>query len=107
MPRVHVIFGKDANGNQTRTEVPFTVQEEADWDAREAASLATPYYVPMPLIRERLEDAGKWEAAVNAMTAAQRLKLATLRQGVLNTDATAIALCNSIGVDPAVILARE
>lgn len=101
MARVHVVYG--ANG---RSEVPFTAQEEADADDRKAAELANPYYVPMPLVRERLEAAGKWDAAVNAMTAAQRLKLATLREGILNTDATAIALLNSIGADPAVILAR-
>lgn len=64
------------------------------------------YYVPMPLVRERLEAAGKWDAAVGAMTAAQRLKLATLREGIANNDATAAALLNAIGADPAVILAR-
>lgn len=102
MTRIHKI----RNGDGTYTDVPFTAQEEAEWDAREAAQLTAPYHVPMPTVRERLEVAGKWDAAVAAMTAAQRLKLATLRDGVLNTDATAIALLNSIGADPAIILAR-
>jgi len=66
------------------------------------------WYVPVPLLRQRLEMAGKWAAAATAImaTPATMLKLVTLEQGVAHDDEEALTLLRGIGADPAVILAR-
>jgi hypothetical protein len=66
---------------------------------------SAPAYVPASLIRTRLQAAGKWDAAVAAMTPGQMAWFCTLELGVLPDDATALALLNGIGADPSVILA--
>jgi hypothetical protein len=73
-----------------------------------APTPASSWYVPVALLRQRLEAAGKWAAAAAAIAVdpATMLKLVTLQQGVANDDAQALALLRGIGADPAVILAR-
>lgn len=66
-----------------------------------------PRYVPVPLMRERLEAAGKWNAlaAILAADPPTMLKVLTLARGVDATDPEAIALITAAGANPAVILA--
>jgi hypothetical protein len=95
--------------------VPAGVTVQVGW-VRGAAGFAPAvapaapafWYVPVPLLRQRLEAAGKWVAAATVIVTkpAMMLKLVTLQQGVANDDAEAIALLNGIGADPAVMLAR-
>ncbi len=73
-----------------------------------AQFLPTSWYVPVPLLRQRLEAAGKWVAAATVIVSKPpvMLKLLTLQQGVANDDADAIALLQGIGADPVAMLAR-
>ena len=67
----------------------------------------TTWYVPVPLLFSRLVTAGH-AAAAEAAIAAQpglMLHLMSLRQGVANDDAQAVALLAAIGADATVILA--
>lgn len=73
--------------------------------APETAPIA---YVPNWLVRERLQDAGKWDAAVAAMSPAQQIEFATLQLGIDPADETVIALLTDIGVpNPAAILGPQ
>lgn len=65
---------------------------------------SAPRYLPAPLLRERLEAQGKWDAVVGLLTIPQVLKLATLREGVAPDDADMLALLGAAGVDVNAVL---
>jgi hypothetical protein len=66
-------------------------------------------YVPVPLVRARLEDAGKWPAVTTLLfqpaNQAMLLKLLTLSEGIDPADTQARALIQAVGADPDAILA--
>lgn len=64
-------------------------------------------YIPAWLVRERLETANLWDAAVAAMSTAQQLKFCSLQIGIDPADKTVIKLLTKVGTDPAVILAAQ
>jgi hypothetical protein len=69
---------------------------------------ATPRFVPVAIIRERVTAAGLWVAfatALDMLPAEKRWHLLTLREGVASDDADAIALLSAIGADPDSVLA--
>lgn len=70
-----------------------------------AAPRPTARMIPVALVRERLEAAGRYDALVQRLTPAQVLKLATLREGVDPADPQVRGLLAAIGADPAAILA--
>lgn len=68
-----------------------------------------PAYIPVPLVRERLEAAGKWADVASLLfqagNEAMLLKLLTLAEGIAPDDAQARALIAAVGADPDAILA--
>jgi hypothetical protein len=68
---------------------------------------APPAYVPAGIIRQRLQQAGLWTAAVTALMSApeKMLWFTTLEQGILPGDPIATPFLEAIGADPAAILA--
>lgn len=68
----------------------------------------TAWFVPVPLLRQRLQAAGLWETAAAALAAqpAAMLHLLTLELGVTQDNAQALAMLRAVGADPADILAR-
>lgn len=72
-----------------------------------APAPAGPYYVPVSVVRERLEADGLWPAAAAALLGAPEimLKVLTLRVGIASDDPVAIAWLQGIGADPARVLA--
>lgn len=91
-------------------ETPLSEDDIAQRDADAvwtAAMLAAPVYVPVALVRERLEAADLWADAAAALMLdpAMLLKVLTLREGIASDDAQAIAWLTAVGADPEVILA--
>lgn len=64
-------------------------------------------YIPVYIVRERLEAVGLWEATATALASdpAKLLKVATLHEGIDPGDPEVGALLQAIGADPAAILA--
>jgi hypothetical protein len=64
-------------------------------------------YVPVYLVRQRLEAAGLWEAIATALAAepAKMLRVLSLEVGVATNDPDALAMLTAVGADPAEILA--
>jgi hypothetical protein len=64
-------------------------------------------YVPVYLARQRLEEAGLWEAAAQVLVSqpAKMLKVLSLEAGIATDDPDALEMLAAIGADPAVILA--
>lgn len=89
-----------------RVPIPEAEAEalRADWAAA-APPPPPPRLVPVALLRERLEAAGRFDAAAALLTPAQILKLATLREGVDPADAEVRALLRAIGANADDILA--
>jgi hypothetical protein len=75
---------------------------------RNAAPAPPPVrYVPVPLVRQRLEAAGQWEAvaAVLMQNPAAMLRVLTLEQGIDPANEEAREMLTAAGADPDVILA--
>lgn len=62
-------------------------------------------YVRVAVLRRRLQAAGKWEDAVNALTNAQLIWLVTLESGVDVTDPAVTGLLEAVGADVEATLA--
>jgi hypothetical protein len=64
-------------------------------------------YVPVALVRERLEAADLWNATAVALVSnpAMMLKVMTLKDGLDPTDPQVIELLQAVGADPEQILA--
>jgi hypothetical protein len=72
-----------------------------------APSVPPPRYVPVPIVRERMEAAGKWDDLVAILVGqpAVMLKVLTLSEGIAPDDPQARALIAAAGADPDAILA--
>ncbi|MFH5927545.1 hypothetical protein [Roseomonas xinghualingensis] len=66
-----------------------------------------PRYVPVHVVRERLEGGGLWDDMAEALISrpAMMLKVLTLAEGIASDDPDATELLTAIGADPAEILA--
>lgn len=66
-----------------------------------------PAYIPVPVVRERLELDGLWDdiAALLASQPSQMLKVVTLTDGVDPADPQVIGMLQAVGADPTRILA--
>lgn len=89
--------------------------EESLWEVLNAqfpaglpADLTPPVIIPKRVIVDRLHVAGKLEAAKAALDAADLYTQErwNTRTDIYADDPTALAMCQQIGVDPAVILAQ-
>lgn len=86
--------------------VPMTTSERQR-AAADAARPAPRKYIPFWLLRERAEAAGLWPAlaaAIDALPADRRWKLASLREGIDPEDPDAIALVQAAGGQPGALL---
>ena len=87
--------------------VPITDEDQDMLDA-DAARPPPPVYVPFPLFRKRLKQAGQWPAAaaiIEGLPAAQRVELLSLEQGIWPGDEHVRSIVARVGLDPDVILA--
>lgn len=83
--------------------VELSAEEEAalreEWRLAAEAAQQQPRYVSVAELRERLEQAGKYEALVALLTPAQIFKLSTLKEGVDLQDPTVRQMLAAVGVD--------
>jgi hypothetical protein len=88
-----------------RLYIPGVAQDVLNGAAPGAPPLVR--YLPVPLVRERLEAVGRWDdlAALLVSQPAIMLKVLTLTEGIAADDQQARDLISAAGADPAEILA--
>lgn len=95
-------------------EVEAGEADIAQFEADAAAAAAAPRYVPVPLVRARLEALGLWDdlaallfaqAMAVPASAGLLLKVLTLTEGIDAGDAQARAVIAAVGADPDAVLA--